>query len=176
MDLANLNVHTLSQLFHQYGSIALFFLLALGIFALPIPDETLMVIAGFLIAKGKLPLTSTLIAAYLGSMCGITLSYLLGSLVGKKALLRFGRYIGITHERLEKAHNWFERFGKWTLLIGYYIPGIRHITGFAAGSTYLKYWEFAVFAYTGAIIWVSTFISIGYFFYHQWQHMPGMFS
>lgn len=176
MDVGLFNTDALSQLLHQYGSIALFFLLALGIFALPIPDETLMVISGFLLAKGKLPFTPTLIAAYTGSMFGITLSYLVGFFVGKKALWKFGRYIGVTHERLEKAHNWFERFGKWTLLIGYYIPGIRHITGFAAGSTYLKYWEFAVFAYTGALIWVTTFLSIGYFFYQQWQHMPAIFS
>lgn len=175
MDLTYFSVDTLNNLIHHYGSIALFFLLALGIFALPIPDETLLVLSGLLLANGKLPLIPTLIAVYMGSLLGITLSYLLGLYIGKKALLRFGRYIGITREKLEKAHNWFEKFGKWTLLIGYYIPGVRHLTGLAAGGAYLKYWEFAVFAYTGAIIWASTFVSIGYFFYHQWQNMPPLF-
>lgn len=171
MGLSIFSSEAFIHLLHQYGSIALFFLLALGIFALPIPDETLLVLSGLLIAQAKLPLVPTLIAAYTGSMFGITLSYILGFFVGKKALFRFGGYIGITHEKMKKVHEWFERFGKWTLLFGYYIPGIRHLTGFASGSAYLKYWEFATFAYTGAIIWVSTFLSIGYFFYQQWQHM-----
>jgi len=114
---------------------------------------------------------TTLLAIYSGSMCGITLSYLIGLKIGKPLLFRFGKKIGITHKKLEKAHAFGERYGKWSLIFGYYIPGIRHLFGITAGITNLAYREFALFAYTGAFLWGSLFLSIGYFFYDQWAHL-----
>ena len=147
----------------KYGSFALFVMLSLGIIALPIPEETLMVIAGVLMHKGKLNIPLTVLFAYAGTICGISMSYLIGRTAGNFLLQRYGIWIGITRERLEKAHYWFERLGKWLLLVGYFIPGIRHLTGFSAGTTYMKFSHFALYAYTGAIIWVSLFLSLGYF-------------
>jgi len=147
----------------QYGAISLFVLLVFGIIALPIPEETLMVLAGVLIKKGGLLLFPTLIAGYLGSISGISLSYLLGLLFGKYLLDKFEKK-DFLKKNLMRVHKWFDRFGKWTLLIGYFIPGVRHFSGFTAGVMKMEYKKFALFAYTGAIFWVSTFISIGYFF------------
>lgn len=152
----------------QYGSIALFFLLATGIVALPVPEETLMVISGILMFHEKLSVFPTLLAAYLGVMCGITVSYLLGRTANQYLIPKYGKWVGITPIRLQKAHNWFERYGKWTLSVGYFIPGVRHFTGVVAGTAKLEYSQFALFAYTGAVFWVTTFLSIGYFFGKQW--------
>lgn len=157
----------------EYGSIALFFLLALGIVALPIPDETLMVISGVLIHQGHLYAIPTLIAAYAGSMCGITLSYVLGRTAGHFIITRYGKWIGITAQNLQKAHDWYEYLGKWTLTFGYFIPGVRHVTGIFAGTTELEYSKFALFAYTGAFIWATIFLSIGYFFGPYWANILG---
>ena len=158
-----------SHLLHQYGEIGLFVLLAVGIFGLPIPDETLLVLAGYLAAHDHLNVLALFLAAWLGSICGISLSYTLGRLLEHSVLLRYGKYIGITQPRLEKAHCWFERYGKWLLTFGYYIPGIRHFTGIVAGISYLRYRDFALFAYSGALLWALSFISLGYFFFEQWQ-------
>lgn len=160
--------HTLHTWLIHYGSFALFILLTIGILALPVPEETLMVIAGVLMSHGKLQIPQTIVAAFLGSMCGITTSYVLGRTAGHFLILRYGKWVGIGQEHIDKAHAWFERFGKWTLFIGYFIPGIRHFTGFTAGTTSLDFREFALFAYSGAIIWVTTFLSIGYFFGNYW--------
>ncbi len=147
----------------QYGGLALFVLLILGILALPIPEETLMVVAGVLIKNGTLTVYPTLLAAYAGSMCGITLSYLLGKTAGAYLIERFGEkwWIG---KHFQQAQQWFDRFGKWALFIGYFIPGVRHFTGFSAGMVKMTYRKFSIFAYGGAVVWVSLFISIGYFF------------
>lgn len=157
----------------DYGSIALFFLLALGIVALPIPDETLMVVSGVLIHQGHLYAIPTLIAAYAGSMCGITLSYLLGRTAGQYVLKKYGRWVGINQQNLQKAHEWYEYMGKWTLTFGYFIPGVRHVTGIFAGMTELEYPKFALFAYSGAFLWASVFLAIGYFFGPYWAHILG---
>ena len=152
----------------HYGSFALFILLTVGILALPVPEETLMIIAGILMNHGKLQIPQTILAACMGSLCGITASYTLGRTAGHFLINRYGKWIGIGQEQIDKAHAWFERFGKWTLFIGYFIPGIRHFTGFSAGMTELHFRDFALFAYSGALIWVAIFLSIGYFFGHYW--------
>jgi len=148
----------------QYGSLALFFLLALGIIALPIPEETLMVISGVLMYNGYLRISPTILAAFAGSITGITVSYIVGKTAGHFFLYRYAPYFGVKEHHLQKAHDWFERFGTWALFIGYFIPGVRHFTGFIAGTTDLKYPRFALFAYCGAIVWASTFLAIGYIF------------
>lgn len=155
---------SLVHLLVDYGSLVLFILLVLGIIALPIPEETLLVFAGALMAKGILNIPSTILAAVAGSLCGITISYLLGATGGSYLVHKYGGWIGITVKRLEQAKEWFNRFGKWSLFIGYFIPGIRHFTGFTAGTTGVEYPHFALFAYTGGVVWITTFLSIGYFF------------
>jgi membrane protein DedA with SNARE-associated domain len=153
----------------QYGYIALFGLLMLGIVGLPVPDETLLVFCGYLIWKGRLHPTATFLAGFGGSICGITISYLLGRTYAHKVIYRYGRYIGLTVEHLDRAHRWFERLGTWLLAIGYFIPGVRHFTAVVAGTTELPWPVFAIFAYSGAAVWVSTFLVLGYLVGDSWQ-------
>ena len=153
----------------HYGYLGIFSLLVFGIVGLPVPDETLLTLSGFLIYKGTLQLIPTFLAAYFGSITGISISYAIGSTFGHRVLIKYGHYIHITEERLQKAHNWFEKTGRWTLIIGYFIPGIRHIVAIFAGTSELQLWEFALFAYTGGLIWTATFLSVGYFFGDNWS-------
>ncbi|MBA3237857.1 MAG: DedA family protein [Parachlamydiaceae bacterium] len=148
----------------DYGSFALFFLLALGIIALPVPEETLLVFSGFLINKGTFAVAPTLLSAYFGSIVGITVSYLIGHTGGLYVVKKYGGYIGLTEAKFNRAHGWFENYGKWVLFVGYFIPGVRHFTGIFAGVADLEYRHFALYAYSGALFWVLLFISIGYFF------------
>jgi membrane protein DedA with SNARE-associated domain len=163
MDCVIIN-ETFAHWLVEYGSFVLFFLLVLGIIALPIPEETLLVFSGALMAQKILNIPSTIVAAVAGSLCGITISYLLGLTGGSYLVQTYGSWIGLTPNRMEHAKTWFNRFGKWSLFIGYFIPGIRHFTGFTAGTARVEYHHFALFAYTGGIFWITTFLSLGYFF------------
>ncbi|MBI1802962.1 MAG: DedA family protein [Ignavibacteriae bacterium] len=153
----------------QYGYFGLFALLMLGIAGLPIPDETLLTFCGYLIYRHQFSFPVTLIVAFLGSIFGITLSYILGRSIGLYLLHRYGRYVLVTPEKLERVHQWFERRGKWSLVVGYYIPGVRHLTAYTAGATKLKLPTFMLFAYSGGLIWSTTFILLGYLFGEQWE-------
>jgi membrane protein DedA with SNARE-associated domain len=155
---------TLSHWLVKYGSLSLFILLTLGIIAFPVPEESLMVLSGILIRHKKMKLIPTFLATFGGSICGITCSYLIGKTAGSLFLKKYGAWAGINEKKIERAHLWFLRWGKWALLIGYFIPGIRHLSGFSAGLSRLEYRKFALFAYTGALLWVSTFLLMGYFF------------
>jgi membrane protein DedA with SNARE-associated domain len=152
-----------------YGYAGIFCLLVLGIVGLPVPDETLMTFTGYLIFKGKLSFAPAFAAAFLGSVCGITISYWLGRKLGLPLVHRYGKYVHFGQSELDRVHNWFHRIGRWTLTFGYFVPGVRHFTAYVAGTTDMAFPEFALFAYPGAFIWCLTFISLGYYFGDRWD-------
>ncbi|HEY3741417.1 MAG TPA: DedA family protein [Bryobacteraceae bacterium] len=153
----------------NYGYIALFALLILGIVGLPIPDETLMVFSGYLIQRGTFHGPQAFLTALCGSICGITLSYMIGRTLGLPAVNRYGKYIHFTPERLAIVLKWFERVGHWALFIGYYIAGVRHVSAIVAGTSGLSWPKFAIYAYSGAAVWVATFLTIGYYVGEKWE-------
>ena len=155
----------------HYGYLGLFSLLMLGIVGVPVPEETLLTFAGVLVYRGHLELVPTLVAAFLGSCCGITVSYGLGRAFGRVLTTRFGRLLHIEPAKVDQVHAWFERVGHWALLWGYFLPGIRHVTALLAGATRLKYADFGLFAYAGALVWSMTFVSLGTLAGRQWARV-----
>ena len=103
-------------------------------------------------------------------MCGVTVSYGLGRSAGLFVVNRYGRLLRLTRKDLDRLHAWFDRFGKWTLVVGYFIPGFRHLTAVVAGTSKMEYRRFALFAYSGALVWSSAFIGLGYGFGEQWTY------
>ncbi len=155
-----------------YGYFAIFGLLVLGIVGIPVPDEFLLTSCGFLIYRGDLHPIPAFVSALAGSMCGITCSYVIGRTLGWKVLhSRVGRLLHIREEQIQWVHDWFNRIGHWALMIGYFVPGVRHFTAIVAGTSGLEYPGFAAFAYAGAIAWVSTFVFIGYHFGSRWEEI-----
>ena len=153
----------------QHGYAGIFSLLVFGIVGLPVPDEWLLTFSGYLIFRHTLRFLPTFGAAFLGSACGITVSYTLGRIFDTYVLVKHGRFFHLTPQRLARVHSWFERRGRWTLLIGYFIPGVRHLTGYVAGVSELSYANFALFAYTGAFCWAAIFITLGYLLGEKWN-------
>ncbi|UVT20086.1 MAG: DedA family protein [Nitrospira sp.] len=145
-----------------YGYPALFFLLMLGIVGLPIPDETLLTFSGYLISKDQLGPMPTMAAAFLGSICGITISYGIGRCVGLYVVRRVGQRLRIAPDDLDTVNAWYRRWGKYALIFGYFVPGVRHLVALVAGSSKLPLAIFMPFAYTGALLWSATFLGLGY--------------
>ena len=154
----------------QYGYPALFLLLMLGIVGLPIPDETLLTFSGYLIFKNELALMPTMATAFLGSICGITISYAIGRRLGCYFIRMVGRIMRIEPGDLDKVNAWYVRWGKYALIVGYFVPGVRHLIALVAGSSNLPWVIFMPFAYTGALIWSTTFLGLGYGLGETWAH------
>ena len=154
---------------HAYGPAALFVLLFLGVFGLPVPDETLLTFTGVLIREGDLHFATAYAAAVLGSMGGISLSYSIGRVFGLGVVDRFGRWFHVTRADLTRVEGWFEHSGRWLLTFGYFIPGVRHFTAIVAGSSRLPGRVFARFAYAGAALWALTFITLGWYVGPAWE-------
>jgi membrane protein DedA with SNARE-associated domain len=157
----------LIELITRYGYAALFGLLMFGIIGIPVPDEFLLLYAGYNVSMNRMTLIPTIIIACLGAMCGITLSYLIGRYIGLPTIKKFGWLFHITDKNIQKIHDWFEHWGKWTLTFGYFFPVVRHLSAIVSGTSKLTYRKFAVFAYSGAVIWVNIFVLTGFFLGHK---------
>ena len=145
--------------------------MAFGILGLPVPDETILAFSGFFVFRGHLHFIPTIVSAFLGSISGISLSFFIGSKFGTRALKRFGPFLHVTDEKLEKVHKWFEKQGGWLLFFGYFIPGVRHITAITAGSAKTKFSIFAGFAYSGCLLWTNSFVLLGYLSGRNWEKL-----
>jgi undecaprenyl-diphosphatase len=151
----------------HYGYLGLYIILGVSILGLPLPDETLMVFIGFLTYEGKLNPIFAILSAASGSITGITVSYFLGKLFQQKVMYHLKKHAG--SDRLEKAFGWYHRHGGKLLTIGYFIPGVRHLSGYIAGLSRLSYKSFAFFAYLGAILWVSIWVILGRLLGSRWE-------
>jgi membrane protein DedA with SNARE-associated domain len=153
----------LIDLITHYGYVALFGFLMFGIIGFPMSEELLLLYAGYNVSMHRIALVPTIVVCALGAMCGVTISYLMGRFIGLPAIHKFGRFLHITDENLRNVHDWFEHWGKWTLTFGYFIPVVRHLSSIVAGTSKLSWHEFAIFAYSGALIWANVFILAGFF-------------
>jgi membrane protein DedA with SNARE-associated domain len=156
----------------QYGYAAIFSLLALGIIGLPVPDETLLTLTGFLIFKGELHPIPAYLSALGGTIVGISISYGIGNVGGTRALHWLARRLHIDADRHRRIQTWFSERGGWTLLVGYFVPGVRHLVALVAGSSGLPYVRFALYAYAGAAFWSACFVGAGFYLGEGWNLFP----
>jgi len=151
----------------QYGYIGLYFILLVSILGLPLPDEFLLTFVGFMSFSGQLNPVLAIISSAAGSITGITIAYFLGRCFETKVLAHLRKHAGV--ERLEKVLSWYHKHGGKLLAVGYFIPGVRHLSGYVAGLSRLSYRNFALFSYIGAALWTTLFILLGRILGNSWK-------
>lgn len=151
----------LTYLIEHFGYLGIVIALIGGIIGLPLPDEIILTYVGYNVFQGKVSYLYSLISAFIGASGGISLSYFLGVKLGLPFLKKFGPKIHITEERVDKTKKLFVRLGPFLLFVGYFIPGVRHITAYLAGINCYSFKKFVLYAYSGAIFWCFTFITLG---------------
>ena len=160
----------------HYGYLGIFIVLIFGIIGLPIPDEVLLTYIGYNTYLGRMSFGLSILISFLGAMIGITISYFLGAKLGEPFLRRFGPKLGIKEKTIKRTHHLFEKIGGILLFVGYFIPGVRHVTAYIAGILDYSYKRFSLFAYAGALVWVTTFITLGHLLGVHWTRMAYFFS
>jgi membrane protein DedA with SNARE-associated domain len=164
-------MHAILLFIIQYSYIGIFIALSLGIVGLPVPDESLIAFTGFLSFQGKLNIPLVILVIITGTASGITVSYFLGKLSLRFISHKYSDKILINTDHLQKIKLFYGKYGRFALLIGYFIPGIRHLSAIFAGMNNMPYRQFAIFAYTGALLWATTFFALGYWLGHQWHYV-----
>ncbi|WP_438433014.1 DedA family protein [Gorillibacterium sp. sgz500922] len=157
------------KLFELYGYVVLFAGLFLEFIALPFPGETTLTYSGYLSYKGILHLAPVIGIGFLGTALGMTLTYGIGRAAGMPFLDKYGKWVFLTPAKLQKTRIWFHRYGPKLLFIGYFIPGVRHFTGYFAGIMGVPFRTFFLYTLSGALFWVTCFAALGYIFGSRWE-------
>ncbi|WCK52934.1 VTT domain-containing protein [Aneurinibacillus sp. Ricciae_BoGa-3] len=160
----------LTTLMNHYGYIVLLISFTLELIAVPVPGEVLMGYTGVLVFQGKLNWILSIFTAWIGCCIGISIAYWIGFKLGTPFFKKYGHKFHMGPEKLEKTSQWFEKYGNKMLIIAYFIPGVRHITGYFSGITRIRFRTFALYAYLGALLYTGTFISLGKVLGPQWEH------
>ncbi|MBU3155928.1 VTT domain-containing protein [Clostridium estertheticum] len=169
-------MHSVIGLINNYGYIILFSALVLELIAFPLPGELMMTYCGFLVYQSKMNWGISILVATGGVMLGITISYFIGDKLGANFFKKYGSYIHLGPAKIEKTSKWFNASGNKLLILAYFIPGVRHITGYFSGITKISYRRFSSNAYFGALLWTATFISLGKVLGPNWDKFHGDIS
>ena len=152
----------LFKLLAEHVYVILFVSLILEFAALPLPGETMMVVAGVMAYNNHGSYIGMIIASALGTVIGMQFSYEIGRRLGTKAVDKYGMYIGLTPYRMTKAAEFFNKFGNIVIIIAYFLPGVRHILGYFSGISRIDAKKFHIYSTVGGIFWVVVFITLGY--------------
>lgn len=106
----------------------------------------------------------------MGNVVGSSIAYWIGRSLGRSVILRFGRYVGITEERLSKAEEKFNRLKIPVILVAKFIAGIRILVPYLAGLNKMNFWAFSFYNALSAIIWSTAFIVVGRYIVMAWDH------
>lgn len=152
----------LFKLLTEHVYVILFLSLILEFAALPLPGETMMVVAGVMAYNNHGSYLGMIIASALGTVIGMQFSYEIGRRLGTKAVDKYGMYIGLTPYRMTKAAEFFNKFGNIVIVIAYFLPGVRHILGYFSGISRIDAKKFHIYSTIGGVFWVVVFITLGY--------------
>ncbi len=152
----------LAPVLDHYGYLAVGGFIALEDFGIPVPGETILIAAAAYAGAGRLNIVAVGLVAVLAAVAGDNVGYAVGFFGGRALVLRFGKYVGLTSQRLEKAEGFFRRYGGVVVMGARFIEGLRQANGIVAGTIRMPWPRFLLFNTLGAVLWVSAWASAGY--------------
>ncbi|GAB4181186.1 MAG: DedA family protein [Coleofasciculaceae cyanobacterium] len=132
----------------------------------PIPSELIMPLAGFVVAQGKMSFVPAVLAGVVGTILGAFPWYYAGKFLGEERLKqladKYGKWITVSSEDIDKATRWFNRFGKKAVLLGRLVPGVRTLISLPAGLSEMPLAPFLIYSTLGTTAWVMLLTFLGY--------------
>ena len=157
-DIAN----TIVSYVGDMGYLGIFLLMFLESTFFPFPSEIIMIPAGYLAYQGEMNLYVVVLVGILGSVAGALLNYYLALHLGRKIILKYGKYFFIKEETLDKLDTFFAKHGEISTFTGRLIPGIRQLISLPAGLARMNIAKFSFYTAIGAGIWVVVLVVVGY--------------
>ena len=153
----------LSSPLEHYGLWAILLLVFLEDFGIPVPGETVLIAAAVYAGSGRLNIVAVGLIGFAAAVLGDNVGYAIGRFGGQAIVLRWGKYIFLTPERMEKAQAFFNRHGGKIIVIARFVEGLRQANGIIAGISGMRWLRFVAFNMIGAALWVGCWVSVGYF-------------
>ncbi|MQS15657.1 DedA family protein [Streptomyces kaniharaensis] len=152
----------LAPLLDHYGYLAVALLVLLDNCGIPVPGQTILVLASVYAGTGHLDFAAVLIIAFAAASLGNTFGYLIGSTGGRAFVHRWGRYVLLTPARMERADGFFARHGGKVVTVARFVDGLRQTNGIIAGTTEMPWRRFQPFNLLGAALWTAVWGTFGY--------------
>jgi membrane protein DedA with SNARE-associated domain len=153
----------LAPVLDKYGYLAVAAFITVEDFGVPVPGETILIAAAVYAGAGRLNIFVVVAVAIAAAVLGDNIGYLIGHFGGRRLVLRWGKYVLLTEERLDKAEAFFEHHGGKVVTIARFIEGLRQANGIVAGTSDMPWRRFLIFNALGAALWVGAWASLGYF-------------
>jgi membrane protein DedA with SNARE-associated domain len=172
-----------TQIYTSVGYLGVALWVAIESVIIPIPSELVLPFAGFLVGQGTAiePLTGQpwnviLVTLFgtVGATLGALVAYAIGMFGGRPVIERWGRYLGITPEDLDRADDFFDRHGNAAAFFGRMVPVIRSLVSFAAGIAHMPLGRFVVFTFLGSLPWTLLLVVAGVVMGANWEEIGGI--
>src|ERR1700730_4205796 len=156
-------LHSLEPTLNHFGYLAVVGLVLIEDFGVPVPGETVLILAAVYAGTGRLNIVLVSLLGFCGAVLGDNIGFAIGHFGGRQLVVRYGRYVFLTPERLDRARGFFDRHGGKVITVARFIEGLRQANGIIAGTTGMHWARFLFFNAIGAALWVAVWTSIGYF-------------
>jgi membrane protein DedA with SNARE-associated domain len=157
----------------HYGLWAILVLVFIEDFGIPLPGETILIAGAIYAGSGRLNVVEVGLVGFAAAVLGDNVGYCIGRFGGRALISRWGKYIFLTPDRLEKTERFFDRHGGKIIAVARFIEGLRQANGIIAGITKMHWLKFGAFNALGAALWVGAWVSIGYF---AGQHITTIYN
>jgi membrane protein DedA with SNARE-associated domain len=151
----------------DFGYVGIFLMMFLESSFFPFPSEVVMIPAGYLAYKGEMNLFLAIFAGIAGSLAGAVFNYFLALRFGRAFIQRYGKYVLIKEETLQKMEEFFAKHGHISTFSGRLIPAVRQYISLPAGLAKMNLLKFSLYTSLGAGIWVLILALLGYFIGHN---------
>jgi membrane protein DedA with SNARE-associated domain len=152
----------LAPTLNHYGYLAVGFFVTVEDFGIPVPGETILIAAALYAGAGKMNVVAVGLVGFFAAIIGDNIGFAIGHFGGRALALRWGKYVFLTPERLDRAESFFERQGGKIIVVARFIEGLRQANGIVAGITGMHWRKFVLFNAIGAALWVGVWVSVGY--------------
>lgn len=144
---------------------------------IPLPSEIIMPFSGYVVWQGTTNMTilGITIVGALGNLLGSLIAYFVGWKGGRPLLEKYGKYIFITHSKLELADRWFERYGYEAVFISRFLPAIRTFISLPAGIAHMDIKKFVLYTFLGSLPWSFALGYIGFLLGPHWELIRSYF-
>jgi membrane protein DedA with SNARE-associated domain len=147
---------------HTYGYFAVAGFIFFEDFGVPLPGETMLIAASLYAGAGHLNIFLVGLIAFIAAIAGDNVGYVIGRWGGRELVERYGKYVFLTGDRLDRAEDFFGRHGGKIVVIARFVEGLRQLNGIIAGVAGMHWLRFVMFNAIGAALWVGVWTSLGY--------------
>jgi membrane protein DedA with SNARE-associated domain len=152
---------SLGPVLDHYGYLAVAGLVLVEDFGVPVPGETVLIAASVYAGVGRMNIVAVGLIAVAAAVVGDNLGYLIGRTGGRALALRYGKFVGLTGARLDRAEAFFGRHGGKVVTVARFLEGLRQANGLIAGITGMHWLKFGAYNLLGAALWVGLWCTLG---------------